>query len=920
MIWSANRNRSISKSDQLQLTSHGLTIVDQSSNVTVWSTPKLGSNSKVSVMQLLDSGNLVLLDEDNISLWQSFDYPTDTIVVGQRLAVGKSLVGDVKDGNLSVGEHSLVVTSGDAILQWNQMTYWKLSMETMAFKDSSGAVSFLGLNGTGLYLYGDDGSTVVFQVILQETENFRIAKLGYDGKFVVTRLVNNSQTEEFTMPADNCKIPSFCGKYGLCNNGVCSCLSGFRTNKDSDCVPTDSSITMPNACIPGQNQTESNSSISYLTLGQGVDYFSNNYMESVKYGANLSLCQDLCSKNCSCLGVFYDSGSSSCLFIQNDVGSFIQSSEDSDPDRSGYIKAEIQSSPQSSADDQTNFPEIGVILIPVFGLILILAGSIVAYYYWRKQMISKMRSVKLGSRNSSEDEFEMFSIAGLPVRFNYETLSAATDNFKNQIGKGGFGTVYKGILPDKTVVAVKKITNIGVQGNSEFCTEIAIIGKIHHINLVKLKGFCALGRQQRFLVLEFMDRGSLDQALFSNGPGPVLEWRERFDIALGTARGLAYLHSGCEHKIIHCDIKPENILLHHNLQVKLSDFGLSKLLTPEQSSLFTTMRGTRGYLAPEWLTNSSITDKTDVYSYGMVLLEIVRGSRNCASETERQQNVETGDVSMRSSRQEPSSRWNSRLVYFPLVALEMHEQRRYMELADPRLQGRAPISEVEKVVRIALCCIHQEPGMRPTMSNVVSMLEGGMALTEPILEQLHHLRFYGQRFSEASTIDESGEQMRNKFSLFSPGTGKGVGTISSLRKQLHKNGMQLPLPPSNANQNSSFKLNELVDAYKLLGWWVGEIDEILTVMEMARYTVFGSTILKNIVFTLHLQNSDPISIGLMENGLDHKRYLKPLEKALSPIVAAGNKADMRGQSSTNSRTSLLEKATSVYGHSNQETI
>ncbi|MQL82178.1 hypothetical protein Taro_014644 [Colocasia esculenta] len=183
------------------------------------------------------------------------------------------------------------------------------------------------------------------------------------------------------------------------------------------------------------------------------------------------------------------------------------------------------------------------------------------------------------------------------------------------------------MLLDKTTVAVKRISNNGVQGKREFCTEIAVIDNIHHVNLVKFRGFCVQASKQ-LLLYKFMNRGSLDRTLFAAVGSPVLEWGERVEIVLGMARGLPYLHGGCDHKIIHCDVKPENILLGDHSQVKISDFGLSKLLAPEQPTHFTTMRGTWGYLAPEWLTNSAISDHTDVYSYDMVLLEIVHGRKN----------------------------------------------------------------------------------------------------------------------------------------------------------------------------------------------------------------------------------------------------------------------------------------------------
>ncbi|KAE8673601.1 hypothetical protein F3Y22_tig00111779pilonHSYRG00187 [Hibiscus syriacus] len=247
-----------------------------------------------------------------------------------------------------------------------------------------------------------------------------------------------------------------------------------------------------------------------------------------------------------------------------------------------------------------------------------------------------------------------------------------------------------------------------------------------------------------------MNKGSLDRVMFDN-ESPVLEWKERSEIAIGTARALAYLHSGCQHKIIHCDVKPENILLHvdvhsnQNLQVKMLDFGISKLLSPEQSNLLTTLRGTRGYLAPEWLTSSGISDKSDVFSYGMVLLEIVRGGRNFSIQPRT-----TG------SHCSPLSTPKLQRLYFPLLALEMHEQKRYMELVDPRLEGRAKSEEVERLVRVALCCLQMEPSRRPTMSYVVRMLEGSLPAGRPRIESLSFLRYYGSEYAEAVTTSTDG--------------------------------------------------------------------------------------------------------------------------------------------------------------------
>ncbi|PON80868.1 GPCR kinase [Trema orientale] len=774
IIWSANRDAPISNSGKMTLTVEGISIADVGGSLK-WSTPAL--QSSVYALRLTEMGNLVLLDQFNNTLWESFQYPTDTVVIGQDLPAGTFLYSSVSDNDFSTGDYRLSITASDAILQWHGQTYWKLSMDTRAYTNSNFIVEYLAMNKTGLFLFGRNGSAVVIQVIFSPSD-FRIAKLGSSGQFTVSSFSGSEWKQDFMGPIDGCRIPYICGRLGLCTAGaastspVCSCPSSFHGSSlnTSGCAPSDSSYSLPLGCSSTNQGIELNSSaVSYLRLGYSMDYFSNVFSQPI-LGVNLSVCQDLCTKNCSCLGVFYENSSGSCYLLENELGSIIFSSTDQN-DLLGYIKAlasatSPNSDGNSNSDQRRKFPVVALVLLPFTGFFLLVALGFLLCGRWR---LSKRRGIELGHHRSfSSGDLDAFYIPGLPKRFDYEQLELATDNFKTQIGSGGFGSVYKGTLPDKTVVAVKKITNLGVQGKKEFCTEIAVIGNIHHANLVKLKGFCAQGRL-RLLVYEYMNRGSLDRTLF--GSGPVLEWQERVDIALGTARGLAYLHCGCEQKIIHCDIKPENILLHDQFQAKISDFGLSKLLSPEQSSLFTTMRGTRGYLAPEWLTNAAISEKTDVYSFGMVLLELVSGRKNCSL---RSLSHSLNDSNSGGAISSSSS--GSGLIYFPLFALEMHEQGRYLELVDPRLEGRVTGEEVEKLVRVALCCVHEDPALRPNMVAVVGMLEGGMLLGQPRLESLNFLRFYGRRFTEASMIEEATEQSGTE--LHAPANASSASSMS----------------------------------------------------------------------------------------------------------------------------------------------
>jgi serine/threonine protein kinase len=392
------------------------------------------------------------------------------------------------------------------------------------------------------------------------------------------------------------------------------------------------------------------------------------------------------------------------------------------------------------------------------------------------------RQKDTGSADDDEDDDNVV-VPGMPTRFSYMEIAAMTANFGTKIGSGGFGSVYKGELPGvvEGLVAVKKLEAVGVQAKREFCTEITVIANIRHVNLVRLRGFCAEG-SRRLLVYEYMNRGSLDRSLFGR-TGPILEWGERMEVALGAARGLAYLHTGCDQKIVHCDVKPENILLADGGQVKIADFGLAKLMSPEQSALFTTMRGTRGYLAPEWLSNAAISDRADVYSFGMVLLELIHGRKNRGEQTNDNAAVAVAGAGAGSSVQSDwPSGWSSATAtsspsgasgsgdeYFPMVAMELHEQGRHLDLVDRRLEGRVDGAEAARAVRIALCCLHEDPAQRPSMAAVVRMLEGTVAPPEPRVEALGFLRLYGR-----------GHAVPNTSLIAMAGTSGSAGTSSSM--------------------------------------------------------------------------------------------------------------------------------------------
>ncbi|CAN6237295.1 unnamed protein product [Urochloa humidicola] len=314
------------------------------------------------------------------------------------------------------------------------------------------------------------------------------------------------------------------------------------------------------------------------------------------------------------------------------------------------------------------------------------------------------------------------SEGGTLVAFKYSDVRRATRNFSEKLGGGGFGSVYKGTLPGSrdAAIAVKKLegrANLCGVGEKQFVNEVRTIGVIQHVNLVRLRGFVSSRGGDRLLIYDHMPNGSLDRALFGGGDSPALSWPERFRIAVGAARGLVYLHEECRECIIHCDVKPENILLDAGLVPKVADFGMAKLVGREFSRVLTTARGTVGYLAPEWIAGVPVTAKADVYSYGMVLLEIVSGRRNARCWADSEQLMMEGP---------------SFSGYFPLVAARMVSGGEPLAgLLDERLRGDADAAELERVCRVACWCVQDDEARRPTMEQVVRALEGVVAVDVP---------------------------------------------------------------------------------------------------------------------------------------------------------------------------------------------
>ncbi|KAL0014268.1 hypothetical protein SO802_001337 [Lithocarpus litseifolius] len=671
VVWSANPENPVSINATLQLTSEeGLALKD-ANGTTVWST-NIGSKS-VAGLNFTDVCNLQLLDDKNATVWQSFDHPTDTLVVGQKLVAGQQLTSQGGLFSFSVTRQGFFAYINSNPPQ-RYLTYISENTSDIKFfKDnftisSSGPIIAWLLLSTYfpnryMRLGADNGHLEVYNMYWRVADNFFISRF-----------------------IDSCGFPTVCGSYGICRNGQCICpepinaTSYFQLIKERQ-PDRGCSLITPLSCQASKNHILLElKKITYFPFTQDPPSINPDHQH-----INLDSCKQACLKNCSCKAAFYNSSKSlgNC-YLLSQIFSLMAIDQDN-TDFKVYIKV------QNPIQQQTNHRKkkqviMGSSLRSL--LVIFLLIGIFALLFWKKE-------------NADEaEEYYLDHVPGMPTRYSYDDLQAITENFNKELGGGGFGTVFEGTLPNGTKVTVKRLDGFS-QIKKSFLAEVETIGSIHHINLVRLIGFCA-EKYHRLLVYEYMSNGSLDRWVFHKNPEMLLDWKLRKKIIIEIARGLSYLHEECRQKIVHLNIKPHNILLDENFNAKVSDFGLSKLVDHGQSQVVTNMRWTPGYMAPEWLS-SMITEKVDVYSFGVVLLEILCGRRNL-----------------------DHSQPEEAMHLLDLFKKNIVEDR-LLDLVDKcsedmQLHG----GEVVNTMRVAAWCLQNDFTRRPSMSMVVKILEGAV--------------------------------------------------------------------------------------------------------------------------------------------------------------------------------------------------
>ncbi|XP_031505132.1 probable LRR receptor-like serine/threonine-protein kinase At1g56130 isoform X3 [Nymphaea colorata] len=357
------------------------------------------------------------------------------------------------------------------------------------------------------------------------------------------------------------------------------------------------------------------------------------------------------------------------------------------------------------------------------------AAGVVIITFLLVIFVLRQRKRRLHLQNANA---ELSGTGVKPNIFSYAELQVGTNDFNaaNKLGEGGFGPVYQGTLSDGRVVAVKQLSAASLQGKSQFLTEIATISAVKHRNLVKLHGCCLEG-DKYLLVYEYLENKSLDQVLFGN-KGLNLNWPARFRICLGTARALAYLHEGSGVKIVHRDVKASNILLDAELNPKISDFGMAKLYDDTKSHLSTRVAGTVGYLAPEYAMRGHLTEKADVYGFGVLALEIISGRPNADTSLDQKEIY--------------LLEW----CFTILQAWHLHENNSHLKLVDPTLTVYDK-EEALRVIRVALLCTQASASLRPRMSRAIAMLSGDIEVSAATSRPAYLTDWHFQDIS--STID-----------------------------------------------------------------------------------------------------------------------------------------------------------------------
>uniref|UniRef100_A0ACD5V390 Uncharacterized protein n=1 Tax=Avena sativa TaxID=4498 RepID=A0ACD5V390_AVESA len=747
VVWVANRDSPLNNTTGvLSINSAGTLLLLDGTGNTAWSSnTTTGNTLSSSAAQLLESGNLFVSDESAV-LWQSFDHPSNTLVAGMRLGRNPQTG---TEWSLTSWRSPADPATGDCRRAMDTRGLPDcVSWRGTAKKYRTGPWNGLWFSGVPeMASYSDMFTNVVVvrpdevAYVFNATAAAPFSRLVLSEAGVVQRLVWDAGSRVWNVfaqaPRDVCDDYAKCGAFGLCNVNTastlfCGCVLGFGPVSPEQWSMREASAgcrrNVPLDCRRDDGGTTTTTDGFAVVSGVKLPDTDN---ATVDMSATLKECRARCLAKCSCVAfaaadISGGGDGTGCVIWVGDIVDvrYVDKGQDL------YVRLAKSELVNKKRGNMLK------ILLPIMVFLLVL---MCIFLVWMCNFRGMRRNKDIQAKTMLGGASKELGDENIELPFvSFKDIVTATNDFSNNnmLGQGGFGKVYKGMLEDEKEVAIKRLSKSSGQGVEEFRNEVVLIAKLQHRNLVRLLGCCIHG-DERLLIYEYLPNKSLDVFIFDAASKHLLDWPTRSQIIKGVARGLLYLHQDSRLTIIHRDLKSSNILLDVDMSPKISDFGMARIFGRDQQEANTNrVVGTYGYMSPEYAMDGAFSVKSDTYSFGVILLEIISGLK----------------ISLLHLPDFPNL-----LAY----AWSLWKDCKTMDMVDSSIVDNCSPTEVLRCIHIGLLCVQDNPNTRPLMSSVVFMLENDSTALSTPKEPV----YFAQRNSEAKETGENTSSSMNNMSL-----------------------------------------------------------------------------------------------------------------------------------------------------------